>query len=74
MQEAIDKLDGRVINIFEHAVVDTLETCSVNHNKAFIKGALRKALNPLLLATQDDTSGIWKYFGDKIIQLAAQPK
>lgn len=37
MPEAIDKLDDHAINIAEKTVVHALETCYMEHNKAFYK-------------------------------------
>lgn len=63
MQEAIEKLNDHVIDISEQTVVDALKTCGVDRNKAFIKGALRKASNELLASFFSWFIRYWKTFG-----------
>lgn len=62
MPEAINKLNDCVKNIAEHTVIDALETCDVEHSKAFIKAVLKRAFNGLLASVQDDSSGIKESF------------
>lgn len=38
-----DKLNSQLTNISERTAIDALETFNVNHNKVFIKDALRNA-------------------------------
>lgn len=57
MQEAIDKVDDLMINIAERTVIDAMETCNVDRNKAFIKDTLRSASKRLLGSILNDTSG-----------------
>lgn len=47
MQEDLDELDSRGFQVFKKAVVGSLKTRDVDHNEAFIKGALRSTLNGL---------------------------
>lgn len=74
MQEAISKLKDRVINIGEQTVVDALETCDVDHNKTFIKAALRNALNRQLVSILDDFLRTRESFENALIQAATAPE
>lgn len=74
MQKVIGKPDECVINIAEQTVVDVLETCYVNHNKGFIKGAMKSALNDLLVCILSDSSNLREFFEYAIIQVANAPK
>lgn len=74
MQEAIDKLDDRVIGVATQTVVDVLNTCNLDQNQAFIKVALRIALNRMLVLILDDSSGTIEFFEHAIIGLATAPK
>lgn len=74
MQEAIDKLDDRVINIAEQSVVDALEACDINYNKTFIENALRSVLNELALSFLNDSLLVRESFLHAIIQVTIAPK
>lgn len=74
MQGAIDKLDGRMIDMAEQTVVDASKSCYMNQDKAFMKGALRSSLNVLLVSIQDDLSNIRNSFEETIFQLATALK
>lgn len=51
-------------------MVSVPETCDVYHNKGFVKGALRSALNELLVFVLDDFPGIKDFFDDAVNQVA----
>lgn len=53
MQEGSSKLDDWVIDNVKQKVIDALETCDIDHNKAFIKAAMRSALKELLVSILD---------------------
>lgn len=74
MQKTINKLDNRVADIAEQTVLDALETCDVDKNEAFIKSALKSALNGLLVSILDDATDIRDSFENTIIQVATAPK
>lgn len=74
LQVAFDKLHDCVIIIVEQTVLDALETCKVHHDKVFIKAALSKALDRLLVFVPNDLSGRRKFFEDVIFQVATAPK
>lgn len=74
LEEALDKIDDRMIDVAEQTVINALETCDVDHNKAFVKGALRSALKSLLLSIMEDSSGIRESFEEAIVQVATAPK
>lgn len=65
MQEAIDKFYDRVIKIAKQIVVDALKPCVVSHNKAFIKGALSRALNGSQVSILAGSPGNKEPFEDK---------
>lgn len=67
VQEAVHKLDDRVINKADQTVFDALETSDVEHNKALFEGALRGSLNGLLIFFLDGSSSIREVFEDAII-------
>lgn len=73
-KEAIDMLNSWVIEVAERIVVHTFETWDLGHTKVNIKGALRNALNKLLLSILNDSSDIRKCFEDAIAQLATSLK
>lgn len=74
MQEAINKMDDWMTDIAEQTAADALETRDVNHNKTFIKAALRSVVNGLLVSILDNSAGTKKSFGDAIIQVATTQK
>lgn len=55
-------------------MIDALETCNVDQNKAFIKDVLRSALNSILLLILEDESGIRESFESAIFQVATSVK
>lgn len=59
-----------MINVVEKTRINALKTCGVDHNKAFIKGAVRSALNCSLLSIVEDESKIWKSLKAAIVQVA----
>lgn len=70
----MEKLDDRVIDLAQRMVIYALETCDVDHNKAFIEGALRSALNSLLLSILENKCGIRELFESAIVQVATSLK
>lgn len=62
MQEAIDTLNVRVINVTEQTLIDALETCIVDHNKTFIDVAQRSALNGLFVFISNELSVVRESF------------
>lgn len=64
----------RVIDIAGKIKFIALKNCDVSQNKVFIKGALRNALNVLLVSNVSDSSDIRKSFGDAIIKVTSVPK
>lgn len=66
----METLDDQVMNISQRTVIDALETCKVDHNKAFIKGALRNAPNSLLISILKNESGIRESSEFAIVQVA----
>lgn len=62
MQRSIDELDDRGTSFAEQTAINTLESCDVGHNEAFIRTAQRIALNRLLVSVLDYSSGIKKSF------------
>lgn len=74
LQEAIEELDDRVINITERTVVNALEACDMDQNYAFLRGTLRSVLNRLLIFFLDNWSGVRGSFKDKIFLVATAPK
>lgn len=73
-REAIDKLDDSVIDSAELRVVDALEICDVNHNKVFIKLAMKGTLNDLLVSILDEPLSVRKPFENAIFQVAMAKK
>lgn len=67
LQDALDKLDNKVIDLAGRTVVSALETNDVNHNEVFVKDALCSALNSLLLSILEDDSRIRVSFETAII-------
>lgn len=49
LQETINILDDQVVHFAERKVVDALETCIMDHNKAFMKRALRSTFKSILM-------------------------
>lgn len=58
IQEGIDKLNDRVVNLGKQAVLYALEARDMNHNKDVIKAALKSGLDGLLVSIMDGSSGI----------------
>lgn len=52
-------------------MIDSLETRDVDHNKAFIEGALCSAFHSFQLSILEDKSGIRDLFESAIVQVAA---
>lgn len=50
--------DDRVMDLAERTVIDAIDTCNVDHNKAFIKCTLLSALINLLMSILEDESRI----------------
>lgn len=67
MQEAFNKVNDCVINIVQQSVADALETCNVDHNKAFIEGALESAMNGFSLFILGDSWNIRNSSEDTIL-------
>lgn len=74
IQEAVDKLNNRVIIITEQAGADTLKPCDIDYNKAFIKGAQKSALKRWLVSILNNSSGIKNSFGKDIPQVSTASK
>lgn len=74
MQETVDKLDDRAMDIAEKTAVIAPETCNVDQNKAFMKGSLRSTLNRSLVSVLNDPTGNREFFDNAIIQMPATPK
>lgn len=64
----IDLLNIRLVDGDKQTVIEALETCDANHNKAFIKGTLRSALNELLMFILDNISATRKPLEPAMIQ------
>lgn len=58
------------MDIAERTVIDALETCEVDHNKAFVKEALHGALNSLVMSILEDEFGIRESFEFAVVQIA----
>lgn len=58
MQEDDAKLYNRAANVAKEKVIDAIDTWDVDHNKAFIKGALRSALNGSIIFIMNNSSEI----------------
>lgn len=74
LQDAMEKLDDRIIDLAQKTVIDALETCDVDHNETFIKEALCSALNSLLPSILEDDSGIRELFKSAIVQVSTSEK
>lgn len=74
MQEAIDKLTKWVIDIVKQTAVEALETWYMDQNKAYIKVAIKSALNGLVESILGGFSGIRYSVGDAITQVTTVPK
>lgn len=70
----MEKLDDRVVALAQRRVIDALETLDVEHNMAFIKEALRRAPNSLLLLILEDESGIRESSKSAIVQVTTRVK
>lgn len=62
MQKANNKLNDRVVNIYKQTVVEALETRDADHKNVIFEGALRRALDGLLMFILDVSSGIKEIF------------
>lgn len=69
-QNSIEILEDQVMDIAERTVIEALEPCDVNHNKAFVKRALLSALSSLLTSILKDEYGIKESFESAIVQVA----
>lgn len=63
-----------MVNMVEQTVVDAIESCDADHDKAFNNGALRSTVKRLLVCIPDDLSGIINSFEDAIFQIAMASK
>lgn len=68
MQRATIKLDSRVVDVAKLVVIDALETCTVEHIKAFIKSALRTALNESFISIIDNSTKTQESFNVAVAQ------
>lgn len=73
MQNAIDKLDNRVIDIAEQTRIDALENFKLDSSRFFIKDTLKIALNKLLVSILNDTLGIMECFEYAMVRVATTP-
>lgn len=55
---ALETLDVRVIDIAEQTIIDILEKFSSEHNKVFVRQAIRSAIQDLLASILEDETGI----------------
>lgn len=69
LQESIEKLDGRVMDIVERMLIDVFETWDIYHNKAFVEGALCSALNSLLMSILEEEYRIKELLNSVIVQV-----
>lgn len=49
LRKALNKTNDRSFDVAEQTAINALETLNGDHNKRFVKGALRSALNSILL-------------------------
>lgn len=54
MQKAFSKMDRWTVDVAEQTGVGAIETCDPDHDKAFIKGALKSAPNELCISIMND--------------------
>lgn len=66
----LDKMDDHIIDVSEQTVINALEMCDVDYNKAFVKGAILSALNILLLSIMENFPGTIETFEGAIMQVA----
>lgn len=74
MQKARKILDSCVVRFVRQTTTNASGTCDVDHNTAFIKGALRCALNELSMSIMDDFLGIKDTFENSFIYVGTAPR
>lgn len=58
LQQVLDKLSDQVMDLSNRTVIDKHKTCSVDHKKEFVDGALRTVLTHLPMLVREVESRI----------------